>query len=58
MPKSEEKLPNTDRRSFIKKATYVAPIVLTLPAMPSIAQNGSGGGGNPTCDPQKDDCFI
>lgn len=33
-----------DRRSFVKKASYVAPAIMTLPAMPSIAQSGSGGG--------------
>lgn len=57
MSKPEEKLTNGDRRSFVKKATYIAPLVLTLPAMPSIAQSGSGGGGTPTCDPNKNDCI-
>jgi len=31
------------RRVFLKKAAYVAPAVITLAAMPSIAQSGSGG---------------
>jgi len=31
------------RRAFLKTAAYVAPAVITLAAMPSIAQSGSGG---------------
>ena len=30
------------RRDFLKKATYVAPAVLTLKAVPSYAGTGSG----------------
>jgi hypothetical protein len=30
------------RREFIKKVAYVAPAILTLPALPSIASAGSG----------------
>jgi len=30
------------KREFVKKAAYVAPAILTLPASPSIAQQGSG----------------
>lgn len=39
------------RRKFLKKAAYVAPIVVTLKAVPSLASSGSGfgppGGGPP-----------
>jgi len=37
---------NNDRRNFIKKAAYIAPAVITLAAMPSIAQSGSGASSN------------
>lgn len=30
------------RRDFIKKAAYVAPVVLTMTAMPALANTGSG----------------
>lgn len=33
---------NNDRRSFIKKAVYVAPVVITMAAIPSFASAGSG----------------
>jgi len=46
---------DTSKRTFIKTAAYVAPVVLTLSAMPSIASAGScnqGGGNGPEgCDP-------
>ena len=29
------------RRDFIKKAAYIAPVVMTMPAIASTAQNGS-----------------
>ena len=29
------------RREFVKKAAYVAPAILTLPAAPAYAKNGS-----------------
>ena len=32
------------RRDFIKKATYVAPVILTLSVAPSLASAGSGYG--------------
>lgn len=38
------------RREFIRKAIYASPVLLTLPAIPSFAQTGSGpvgGGGGP-----------
>jgi hypothetical protein len=30
------------RREIIKKAAYITPVILTLAAMPSFANNGSG----------------
>lgn len=38
------------RREFIRKSVYAAPALLTLPAVPSFAQQGSGGGAG-TGDP-------
>jgi len=39
---------DTSKRKFLKTAAYVAPVVLTLNAMPSIASAGSGNCvGNP-----------
>jgi hypothetical protein len=35
---------NNDRRSFIKKAAYVAPAIVTMTAIPSFASVGSGRG--------------
>ena len=32
------------RRQFLRKAIYASPVLLTLPATPSFAQQGSGGG--------------
>ena len=35
------------RRSFVKKAVYVTPAIVTLEAMPTLASYGSGNrGGN------------
>lgn len=31
------------RRDVLKKAAYAGPAILTLPALPSLAQQGSGG---------------
>ena len=39
---------DTRRRDFLKKAAYVAPAILTLSAIPSIAQSGSGAYQTPT----------
>jgi hypothetical protein len=33
------------RRAFVKKAAYVAPVILTLAAAPSFAKAGSNKGG-------------
>ena len=55
-----DKIPDTDdqinelpsRREFIRKAAYASPVLLTLPAVPSFAQQGSGAGsGDPNGDP-------
>lgn len=37
---------NESRRSFIKKAAYIAPAVLTLKAIPAFAKQGSVHGNN------------
>jgi hypothetical protein len=36
---------NESRRDFIKKATYTAPVVMTMAAMPSLAAAGSVNSG-------------
>jgi hypothetical protein len=48
-----------ERREFVKRAVYAAPVILTLKAMPAFAAAGSGktngwsrGGGAPD-DPSK-----
>ena len=33
--------PLDSRREFVKRAAYVAPVVLTLPASPAFAKSGS-----------------
>lgn len=37
---------NNDRRSFIKKAAYVAPAIVTMTAIPSFASAGSAWNGD------------
>jgi len=37
---------NESRRSFVKKAAYIAPAVLTLKALPAFASQGSAKGNN------------
>ena len=32
----------TSRREFVRRAAYTAPVLLTLPAVPALAQAGSG----------------
>lgn len=53
------------RREFMLKAAYASPVLLTLPAMPSFAQQGSGasppddgdpGGGDPGGGSGEIDC--
>ena len=34
------------RRDFLKKAVYVAPVIVSLTAVPAFAGSGSGYGGN------------
>jgi hypothetical protein len=39
--------PSTEtRRDVLKKGVVAAPVILTLPAIASLARAGSGGGGN------------
>jgi len=38
------------RREFIRKAAYASPVLLSLPAAPSFAQQGSGSGSGPVVD--------
>ncbi len=43
---------NTEaRRDFIKKAAYIAPVIMTMNAMPSLAQAGSDASGGGTTPP-------
>ena len=42
-----KKIMRQSRRSFILKAAYASPVLLTLPAAPSFAQQGSGAGSGP-----------
>ena len=46
MKKSEEA--GLNRRSFVKGALYVTPVILTLAAKPAFAQLGSARPGRPT----------
>jgi hypothetical protein len=38
---AERTTPDTSRRAFVKKAAYVAPLILTLKAVPALAKPGS-----------------
>jgi hypothetical protein len=38
----EQKAPETTRREVLQKAAFVAPVVLSLAAVPSFASAGSG----------------
>lgn len=42
MSKHEPHDPLATRREVLKKMVYVAPAILTLPAIPSFASSGSG----------------
>jgi len=46
----ERMTPDSSRRAFVKKAAYVAPLILTLKAAPAFAKPGSdkGKGGKGT----------
>ena len=37
------------RRDFLKKAAYVAPVVMTMKAMPALAQTGSSAAAPTSC---------
>jgi hypothetical protein len=43
----EEEQTNQTRREFVKKAVYVAPVILTLAVAPSFAKAGSEKPGLP-----------
>ena len=51
---------HTTRREFLTRAAYASPVLLTLPAIPSFAQSGSGGGGviDPTDCPARWNQFF
>ena len=38
----DNKVEQQSRRSFLKKAGYTAPVILTINAAPAFAKNGSG----------------
>jgi len=42
MTEIEERADDESRRAFIRKAVYVAPVILTLKAVPAFASAGSG----------------
>jgi hypothetical protein len=48
MPKTD-----TSRRAFVKRATYVAPAIVTLAAAPSFAKAGSLKPRLPTTPPRR-----
>ena len=51
----EQTIEGQSRRGFLRKAAYASPVLLTLPAVPSFAQQGSGAGsGDPNGDPNGD----
>ena len=43
---NDERVDNRSRRSFVKKAAYVAPVIITLDAMPAIASHKCSGIGD------------
>ena len=49
---NEQKQPvDSDRREFLQKTGYVAPVIVTLAASPAMASSGSSGStGNDDCD--------
>jgi hypothetical protein len=44
--------PDSSRRAFVKKAAYVAPLILTLKAAPALAKPGSDKGKGPKDGPK------
>ena len=55
IPDAEDQTPEgQSRRRFLRKAVYASPVLLTLPAMPSFAQQGSGAGSGDPGDPGGD----
>lgn len=51
---SEDNANNHSRREFLRRASYAAPVLLSLDAAPSFAQQGSASGnsGGGSMDPQ------
>jgi hypothetical protein len=43
---AQQNQPNRSRRDFVKKAGYVAPLILSFSAKPALAQGGSGASGS------------
>ena len=50
---AEHTTPDSSRRAFVKKAAYVAPLILTLKAAPALAKPGSDKGKGPKTPPGK-----
>ena len=40
----QDKAPTETRRDMLKKAVFIAPVILTLPAAAAFASDGSGSG--------------
>ena len=55
IPDAEDQTPEgQSRRRFLRKAVYASPVLLTLPAIPSFAQQGSAAGSGDPGDPGGD----
>lgn len=52
----ETRVNDPSRRSFVRKAVYAAPLILTLKAVPSFASSGSGQGPTPESPDVPDEC--
>jgi hypothetical protein len=50
MSSIDERVDDQSRRAFVKKAVYIAPVILTLKAVPAFASQGSGGSETGTGD--------
>jgi hypothetical protein len=46
----DERVDDQSRRAFVKKAAYIAPVILTLKAVPAFASQGSGRSDSGTGD--------
>ena len=47
MDKQQPSPESTSRREFVRKSAYLAPAILTLQAVSSVAKAGSSKGGDP-----------